>query len=58
MYLERGRTQFLVPVNAGYLSLVFPEMLLTSSVFGLHLAFAETLLRAVCCLVPSFIISC
>jgi len=47
-----------VLVNAGILSIVFREMLVTSSVSRLNLAFAETLLRAICYLVRSFIISC
>jgi len=40
------------------LSIVFREILITSSVSGLVVAFAETLVLAVCYLVQSFIISC
>lgn len=48
----------MVLVNAGYLSIVFREILITSSISGLFLAFAETLLRGVCFLVRTFIVSC
>jgi hypothetical protein len=48
---------FVVLINAGYLSIFFREMLITSSVSALILAFAETLGLAVCYLVLSFIIN-